>query len=64
MDLKEISINTRNWVNSAQGRDYWRALMNAALNYLQERDFQEGQGVDGKTILKCISKEININKKN
>ena len=32
MDLKEIGINTRNWVDSAQGRDYWRALVNAALN--------------------------------
>ena len=32
MDLKEIDINTRNWVDSAQDRDYWRALMNAALN--------------------------------
>jgi hypothetical protein len=29
---KEIGINTRNWVDSAQGRNYWRALMNAALN--------------------------------
>ena len=26
MDLKEIGINTRNWVDSAQDRDYWRAL--------------------------------------
>ena len=32
MDLKEISINTRNWVVSAQDRDYWRALVNAVLN--------------------------------
>jgi hypothetical protein len=30
MDLKEIGINTRNWVDSAE--DYWRALVNAALN--------------------------------
>ena len=28
MDLKEIGINTRNWVESAQDRDYWRALVN------------------------------------
>ena len=27
-DLKEIGINTRNWVDSAQDRDYWRALLN------------------------------------
>ena len=32
MDLKEIGINTRNWVGSARDRDYWRALVNAALN--------------------------------
>ena len=33
MDLKEIDISTRNWVDSAQDRDYWRALVNAALNF-------------------------------
>ena len=32
MDLKEISINTKNLVDLAQDRDYWRALVNAALN--------------------------------
>ena len=32
IDLKEIGINTRNWVDSAQNRNYWRALVNAALN--------------------------------
>ena len=32
MNLEEIGINTRNWVYSAQDRDYWRALVNAALN--------------------------------
>ena len=32
MDLKEIVINTRNWIDSAQDRDYWRTLVNAALN--------------------------------
>jgi hypothetical protein len=33
MDLKEIGIDTRSWVNSAQDRDYWRALANATLNF-------------------------------
>ena len=32
MDLKEIDINTRNWVDSAQDRDYWKALVNVTLN--------------------------------
>ena len=32
MDLKEIDINRRNWVDSAQDRDYWRTLVNAELN--------------------------------
>ena len=31
-DLKEICINAGNWVDSAQSTDYWRALVNAALN--------------------------------
>ena len=32
MDLEEIGINAGNWVDSAQDRDYWRALVNATLN--------------------------------
>ena len=32
MDLKGIGINTRNWADSIQERDYWKALVNAALN--------------------------------
>jgi hypothetical protein len=31
MDLEEIGINAGNWVDSAKDRDYWRALVNAAL---------------------------------
>ena len=30
--LKEIGINIKNWVDTAQDRDNWRALENAALN--------------------------------
>ena len=30
MNPEEISINTRSWV---ENRDYWRAIVNAALNF-------------------------------
>ena len=33
IDLEEIGINAGNWVDSAQNRNYWRALVNAALNF-------------------------------
>ena len=32
IDLEEIGINAGNWVDSAQDRGYWRALVNAAVN--------------------------------
>jgi hypothetical protein len=32
MYLKEICINKRNWVDSAQDRDYWRDLGITELN--------------------------------
>ena len=32
MDLKEIGVNVNKCVYSAQYRDYWRALVNAAFN--------------------------------
>ena len=32
MDLKEIGVNTRNWVNSAQDMDLRRVLVKVALN--------------------------------
>ena len=32
MGIEEIGINSRNRVDLAQDTDYWRALMNAALN--------------------------------
>ena len=31
-DLEEMGINAGNWVDSAQDRNYWGALVNAALN--------------------------------
>ena len=32
MNLEEIGVNVGNWVDSAQDRDYWRAIVNVALN--------------------------------
>ena len=32
MDLEETGINAGNCVDLSQDRDYWRALVNAALN--------------------------------
>ena len=34
MDLEDIGINAGNWGDSAQDRNYWRGLVNAALNLL------------------------------
>ena len=31
IDLEEIGLNAGNWVDSAQDRDYWRALVNTVL---------------------------------
>ena len=32
LNLEEIGINAGNWVDSAQNTNYWRALVNPALN--------------------------------
>ena len=32
MDLEESGIIAGNWIDSAQDRDYWRVLVNVALN--------------------------------
>ena len=34
MDLIEMDVNTRKCIDSAYDKDYWRALVNAALNFL------------------------------
>ena len=36
MDLEEIGINAGIWVDSAQDRNYWRALVNAVSYHLQK----------------------------
>ena len=38
MDLEGIRINAGNWVDSAQNWNYWRALVNAALNLRKHLD--------------------------
>ena len=30
--IKKIDINTRNWIDLAQDKDYWRVIVNATLN--------------------------------
>ena len=32
MELQEIFVNMRNWIDSAQDKDCWSALVNAAFN--------------------------------
>jgi hypothetical protein len=32
MDLREIGWNGRGWIDLAQNRDQWRALMNTVIN--------------------------------
>ena len=34
MDLKEIGIDTRNWIDSAQNKDSWRATISLLPNYV------------------------------
>ena len=59
MDLKEIGINTRNWIDPAQGRDYWRALVNAALNLRQNGvTFLQMRSVGSHSTSGGSSKEI------
>jgi hypothetical protein len=32
VDIKEISVNTRNWTDSAKDGDNWKVFVNAGLN--------------------------------
>ena len=36
MDLEEIGVNAGNWVDSAQDSDYWRALVDATLELVND----------------------------
>ena len=32
MDLEQICVSARNWIDLAQDRDYWKALVNARFH--------------------------------
>ena len=38
MNLKEIGVNTMNWVDSAHYMDYWRGHVNADIEILSSMD--------------------------
>ena len=44
MDLKEIGINTKKWVDLAQDRVQWRALLNAPPGSISHGDLVEPTG--------------------
>ena len=33
MDFQEVKCEDMHWINVAQGRDIWRALVNAVMNH-------------------------------
>ena len=57
MDLKGIGINTRNWVDSAQDSDYWRALANAALNLRVPLAIELVNSTEAYSVCSCMSSE-------
>ena len=54
MDLKEMGINMSNWVDSAQDRDYWRALLDVALNIRFHKPLSELVNVHSILVLLII----------
>jgi hypothetical protein len=32
MDLREIELSDKGWIDLAQGKDQWKALVNTAMN--------------------------------
>ena len=62
MDLKEICVDVMSWMELAQDRDHWRALVNELVNvpissqlcYVTMETIWKNTGgfVDGRTILR------------
>ena len=61
MDLKEIAIDTRNWVDSASDAGYWRALVNATGTPSGKRPLGWPRWEDN---IRMDLKEIAINTRN
>ena len=57
MDLEEIGINAGNWVDSAQDREYWRALVNAAYYFMSvhKHEYLNMTAVDCRTQVEQIT---------
>ena len=54
MDLKEMCINTRNWVDSAQDRNYRRAPVSGRGGSRADHPRTCDLGVDGRIILEWV----------
>ena len=52
MNLEEVGVNNRNLVDSTQDRDYWRPIVNAALN------FRIPQVIELASVLYCCSYKL------
>ena len=58
MDLEEIGINAGNWVDSAQDRDYWRALVNCGIE--PPGCISHGVSYLVSYFIPCVSSYVNI----